>query len=125
MRGNHFDVSVRTNVVLRVVRGDTPYGIVLEQKSAVIRAHTTIGEWRRNSELSVILPARLASKPMEIILDAGAGPSVIDLAKVRERRFGVANTDVWVQCMEWDKQFAWGQVLFLSRLRQCILGGDP
>ena len=38
----------------------------------------------RTSELSVILPVKLANIPLEMILDSGAGPSVIDLSTVQE-----------------------------------------
>ena len=36
------------------------------------------------TELSVILPARVADTTLEMVLDSGAGPSVIDLRTIRE-----------------------------------------
>ena len=36
------------------------------------------------SELSVLLPVKLANSPLEMILDSGAGPSVIDIGTIRE-----------------------------------------
>ena len=40
---------------------------------------TTLG-----SELSVLLPVKIANATLEMILDSGAGPSVIDLGTIRD-----------------------------------------
>ena len=56
------------------------------------------------TELSVILPVRVANTTLEILLDSGAGPSVIDLRTIREwASSGEYYTGKWERCMVWAK----------------------
>ena len=71
-------VSVRINAAPNVARGDTLLTTVNERRAAMQVSNKTL-----SSELSVLLPVKLANSPLEMILDSGSGPSVIDIRTIR------------------------------------------